>query len=174
MVEFERRELLEEMEEKFGRPVRKKVGYYLARGMEPEEAIEEAKKQLGVSSPTSSSNPGPEQDPLKEALILLSPLGPLHVIGKLMKRGRPPVPPPMLPIYRDKLEEALEALQEHDSECGLCQEEIGEIKQKLQFIGAAERATKQASSPEEMEELLREEYRRIVEESVGGGASGPG
>jgi len=126
---------------------------------------------MAENNPNPNSNP---QDKLREALILLSPLGPLHLIGKLMREGRLPAPLPMLPTYRDRLEQALEALREYDSECELCQEEIAEVKQKLQFISAAERAAKQASSPEEMEQILREEYRQIVGETAGAGASGPG
>ena len=41
----EYREMLEDIEEKYGRLARKKAGTYLMRGMTPEEAMEELRRQ---------------------------------------------------------------------------------------------------------------------------------
>jgi hypothetical protein len=102
-----------------------------------------------------------EDEKLKEALIMLSPLGPLYTISKLIREGKlPPLPVP-LPVARSQLEQALAILEQYKAECPLCEEEIAEVKQKLMFITAAERAAKRARTPEELEKLLREEYRRI-------------
>ena len=63
----EYREMLEDIEEKYGRLARKKAGTYLMRGMTPEEAMEELRKTGMISSPgpgspgSHSSNPGPEK-----------------------------------------------------------------------------------------------------------------
>jgi len=49
---------------------------------------------------------GLKDEKLKEALIMLSPLGPLYTISKLMREGKlPPLPVP-LPVARSQLEQA--------------------------------------------------------------------
>lgn len=92
---------------------------------------------------------------------MLSPLGPLYTISKLIKEGKLPQPP-ALSHARSQLEQALTILEQYKTECPLCEEEITEVKQKLMFITAAERAAKRARTPEELEKLLREEYHRLI------------
>jgi len=105
-----------------------------------------------------------EDEKLKEALIMISPLGPLYLLEKLIKEGRlPRLPqPPFLSHARNQLEQALTILEQYKTECPLCEEEITEVKQKLMFISAAEKAARVAKTPEELEQLLREEYHRLI------------